>query len=163
FGVEVVGRLVEQDDVAARRHHLGEMHAGALAAGEVADLLLLVAGREGEAPGMSTSVRLVLAELDEVIASGYLLPTGLVCVLLVSALEVVGAAISTAVHLVLAELDDVIAAGNLLPDALVRVEMIPALIDIAEMHRLADADHTRIRLLLSGDHLEDRRLARAVR
>ena len=42
---EVVGRLVEQQHVAAAAQHLGEMHAVALAAGELADLLLLVRRR----------------------------------------------------------------------------------------------------------------------
>src|SRR6185503_15493290 len=44
--VEVVRRLVEQQQVAARGEHLGEMNAIALAAGEQADLLLLVSTAE---------------------------------------------------------------------------------------------------------------------
>ena len=40
--VEVVGRLVEQDHVGAGLQQLGQMHAVALAARELADLLLLV-------------------------------------------------------------------------------------------------------------------------
>ncbi len=83
--------------------------------------------------------------------------------LLVAALEVEGATIRTAVHVELTELDDFRTAGDFLPDGLVRVERVPALVDIAEMHGVADADGTRIRLLLAGDHLEQRRLARAVR
>jgi hypothetical protein len=46
--VEVVGRLVEQQDVGAGLQHLGEVHAVALAARERADLLLLVAALEVE-------------------------------------------------------------------------------------------------------------------
>ena len=46
--VEVVGRLVEQQHVGARLQHLGEMHAVALAARELADLLLLVGALEVE-------------------------------------------------------------------------------------------------------------------
>ena len=40
--VEVVGRLVEQQQVAAGAQQLGQVHAVALAAREHADLLLLV-------------------------------------------------------------------------------------------------------------------------
>src|SRR4051794_36078199 len=46
--VEVVRRLVEQQHVAAAAQQLREMHAVALAAGEVADALLLVAALEVE-------------------------------------------------------------------------------------------------------------------
>jgi hypothetical protein len=105
FGVEVVGRFVEQQHVAAGLQHLGEVHAVALAAGEVADLLLLVA-----------------------------------------AAEVEGRAVGARVHLVLAELDDLGAAGDFLPDGLVGVERVAALVDIAELHALADADRAGIRL-----------------
>ena len=40
--VEVVGRLVEQQDVAARLEQLGQVDPVALAAGQLADRLLLV-------------------------------------------------------------------------------------------------------------------------
>ena len=46
--VEVVGRLVEQQQVAAAVQQLGQVDAVALAAGEVADLLLLVGPLEVE-------------------------------------------------------------------------------------------------------------------
>ena len=46
--VEIVGRLVEQQHVGAALQHLGEMHAVALAARELADLLLLVGALEVE-------------------------------------------------------------------------------------------------------------------
>ena len=42
LGVEVVGGLVEQQQVAALLQHLGEMHAIALAARQQADFLLLI-------------------------------------------------------------------------------------------------------------------------
>jgi hypothetical protein len=122
FGVEVVGRFVEQQHVAAVLQHLGEVHAVALAARQVADLLLLVA-----------------------------------------AAEVERRAIGAAVHLVLAELDHLGAAGNFLPDGLVRIERVAALVDIAHLHGLADADRAGIGLFLAGEHLEQRRLAGAVR
>ncbi len=47
--VEVVGRLVEQQHVAAAAQQLGEVQAVALAAGELAELLLLVGALEVEA------------------------------------------------------------------------------------------------------------------
>src|SRR5204862_5115050 len=40
--VEIVGGLVEQEDVTALLEHLGEVDPVALAAGELADLLLLI-------------------------------------------------------------------------------------------------------------------------
>ena len=43
--VEVVGGLVEEQDVAAGLQHLGQLDPVALAARELADLLLLVAAR----------------------------------------------------------------------------------------------------------------------
>jgi hypothetical protein len=43
FDVEVVGRFVEQQHVAALLQQLGQVHAVALAARQHADLLLLVA------------------------------------------------------------------------------------------------------------------------
>ena len=46
--VEIVGRLVEQDQVGAGFQHLGEMNAVTLAARELADLLLLVGALEVE-------------------------------------------------------------------------------------------------------------------
>jgi hypothetical protein len=49
FDVEVVGRFVEQQDVAALQQ-LGEVDAVAFTAGQLADLLLLVAALEVEAP-----------------------------------------------------------------------------------------------------------------
>ena len=47
--VEIVRRLVEQQHVAAAHERLGEMQAVALAAGQVADLLLLIGAAEVEA------------------------------------------------------------------------------------------------------------------
>ncbi len=53
--------------------------------------------------------------------------------------------------------------GDFLPDRLVAGKRVTALVDITEMHGLADADRTAVRLFLAGDHLEQRRLAGAVR
>ena len=49
FDVEVVGRFVEQQHVAALQQRLGQVQAAALAAGQRADQLLLVAALEVEA------------------------------------------------------------------------------------------------------------------
>ena len=75
--VEVVGRLVEEEDVAAGAQELGEVDAVALAAGEQADLLLLVAALEVEGAAVGAGVHLGVAELDHVEAVGDLLPDGL--------------------------------------------------------------------------------------
>ena len=40
---------------------------------------------------------------------------------------------------------------------------VARLVDIAELHRLADLDRARVRLVLPGDHAEQRGLAGAVR
>src|SRR6185312_14004169 len=72
--VEVVGRLVEQQQVAARFQHLGEMHAIALAAGELADRLLLLRALEVETSDVAARGSLVVADLEDVEATGDLLP-----------------------------------------------------------------------------------------
>ena len=82
--------------------------------------------------------------------------------LLVGALEVERRAVAARIHFALAEQDDVLAAGNLLPHVLLAVETIARLVDVAEMHRLADLDRAGIGLVLPGDHPEQRGLAGAV-
>ena len=72
--VEVVGRLVEEEDVAARAQELREMDAVPLAAREVLDELLLVAAAEVEPRDVLARVDLALAELDHVLVAGDLLP-----------------------------------------------------------------------------------------
>src|ERR1700722_2647430 len=83
--------------------------------------------------------------------------------LLIAALEVEGRAVAARIHLALAEQDDVLAVGDFLPDALLAVERVARLVDITKMHRLADLDRACIRLLLPGDHAEQRGLAGAIR
>src|SRR5690606_22698516 len=84
--------------------------------------------------------------------------------LLVRAAEVEPRAVRARVHLALAaEQDLLLAVGDLLPDGLVRVERVARLVDVGELHRLADAQRARVRLLLADDHAEQRRLAGAVR
>ena len=120
--VEVVGRLVEQQDVATALQHLREVHAVALTTRELAHRLLLVAAAKVEPRG-------VLARVD----------------------------------LLLAEQHDVLAAGDLLPHGALRVEARARLVDIAELHGVADPQLARVGRLLAGDHPEQRRLAGAVR
>src|SRR6185369_16977098 len=50
-----------------------------------------------------------------------------------------------------AEQDLVVAAGDFLPDILLRIERITRLVDVAEMHALADGDRPLVRRLLLGD------------
>ena len=76
--VEVVGRLVEQEHVAALLEHLRQMDAVALAARQLADLLLLVRPLEVEGADMGARADLVLAEAEDVEAVGNLLPDILV-------------------------------------------------------------------------------------
>src|SRR5579863_2108147 len=83
--------------------------------------------------------------------------------LLIGALEVERRTIGARIDLALAELELVEAAGNLLPNGLLAVEGVARLIDIAEMHRLADLDRAVVRLFLLGDHAEQRGLTGAVR
>src|SRR5208283_414145 len=83
--------------------------------------------------------------------------------LLVRPLEVEPAAIGAAVHLAIAELDLVEPARDLLPDVFLGIERVAALIHIAELHGVAEPECARVRRLLADDHLEQRRLARAVR
>jgi len=59
--------------------------------------------------------------------------------------------------------DVVLAACDLLEDRLVGREHVARLVDIGELHCLADFDFARLGFFLAGDHAEQRRLARAVR
>src|SRR5262245_60635509 len=120
--IEIVGRLIEKDQVRARLQHLGEVDAIALTARELAHLLLLV-----------------------------------------GALEIEPADIGPGLHLAVPELDHVVAARDLLEHRLFAVERVARLIDITELHRLADADRAVIGLVLADDHPEQRGLAGAVR
>src|SRR5690606_35521244 len=70
--------------------------------------------------------------------------------------------VGAAVDLAHAELDDVAAAGDLLPHGAVGVEQVAALVDVAELDGVADADGAGIGRLLAGDHPEQGGLADAV-
>src|SRR5262249_34372353 len=75
--VEIIGGLVEQDQVRAALEQLGQVHAVALAARHVLDALLLIGAREIERRRVSARVDLALAELDLIEAARDLLPDGL--------------------------------------------------------------------------------------
>ena len=62
--VEVVGRLVEEQEVAAALEQLGQVDAVPLAAGEVGDLLLLVGPLEVERGDVGPRRDLALAQDD---------------------------------------------------------------------------------------------------
>ena len=76
--------------MAPRVEHLGQVDAVALAAGERADLLLLVGAQEVEAGDVGARVHLRAAQLQVIAAAGDLLPDGLLGVQGVAALVDVG-------------------------------------------------------------------------
>ena len=84
--VEVVGGLVEEQDVAARLEQLGEVDAVALAARQRPDELLLVRATEVEAGHVGPGRDLAGADLDDLDALGDLLEHGLVGAQLVALL-----------------------------------------------------------------------------
>src|SRR3546814_11778685 len=57
---------------------------------------------------------------------------------------------------------DVLAVGDFLEHGLVAVEPVAALVDVRELHGLADLDLAAVIRVLSGQHLEQRGLAHAV-
>src|SRR5262245_24353738 len=75
--VEIVGRLVEQKDIGAGFEHFGEMHAVALAAGKLADLLLLIGAFEVESRAIGPRVHLAFAKLQLIKSSRYFFPNRL--------------------------------------------------------------------------------------
>jgi hypothetical protein len=84
--VQVVGGLVEQDQVAGLGEGLGQVHAVALTAREQSHLLLLVAALEVEGADVGARVDLALADHHHVQAAGDFLPDGFLGVEVVPAL-----------------------------------------------------------------------------
>src|SRR5262249_39861440 len=78
--IKIVGRLVEQQHVGAGLEYLGKMHAVALAAGELADLLLLVGALEIERRAIGARIDLALAELQLIEPAGDFFPYALLAV-----------------------------------------------------------------------------------
>src|SRR5581483_3816703 len=75
--IQIVGRLIEQQYVAAGSQHLGQVHAIALSTGEISDRLLLLAALEVEAADVAARGGLVVSDLEHVEPAGDLLPDGL--------------------------------------------------------------------------------------
>src|SRR4029079_18817540 len=88
--VEVVRGLVEEQDVAAAAEGLREVDAVALAAREVADLLLLVAALEVEPRDIGAARDLLLPDHEPVLAARDLLPDVLLWIERVARLVDVG-------------------------------------------------------------------------
>ena len=82
--------------------------------------------------------------------------------LLRPALEIEPRHVGARRDLPLAELDLVVATGNLVPHALVGVEGFATLVHVANPHGVTDFQRAAVRLLLSRDHPEQRRLAGAI-
>src|SRR5690606_35727889 len=88
--VEVVGRFVEQQDVAALQQGLGHVQAAALAARERADQLLLVLALEVEAADVGARLDLDAVDVEDVEAATDFLEDVVVAFQLVAALVDVG-------------------------------------------------------------------------
>src|ERR1051326_8885947 len=74
--IEIVGRLVEQEEVGALLQHLCQMHAVALAAGELPPLFLLVGAAEIDQRAIGAARVLAAAETDLLPAARDLPPPG---------------------------------------------------------------------------------------
>ena len=83
--------------------------------------------------------------------------------MLVTALEIERPAIGAGIHLRVAQHDHLGPTGNRLPDVIVGFEIVARLIDIRELHRIAQLDRAGVGLFLPGQHLEKRGFTRAVR
>ncbi|MCY1217946.1 hypothetical protein D9M72_298770 [compost metagenome] len=122
FHVKVVGRLIQQQHIAAGDQGLGHVQAAAFAARQRADLLLLVAALEVEAADIGARRGFVTANRQHVGA-----------------------------------------ARDLFEHRLGAVQRIAALVDERHLHGRPDLDLAAVRLFLAREHLEERRLAGAVR
>src|SRR3546814_8293758 len=81
---------------------------------------------------------------------------------LVDALEMEGADIGARLHFMLADIHHLGAARDFLPDIIVGLQIVAALVDKAKVDGVADDDFTIVGGFLSGNQLEQRRLARAI-
>src|SRR5690606_12744771 len=83
--------------------------------------------------------------------------------LLVRALEPELGDVGAGGDLHLPDLDEVVSVGDDLPQRLVRVDALAGLVDVGDLHRLADLELTAVERLQPDDRLEERGLADAVR
>src|SRR4029450_10865136 len=121
-GAGVVGRPVEEQELAAALEHRRQVQAVSLASRQLRDALLLVAALEVERPPAAAPL-----------------------------------------HGPAADRQRVGAARDRLPDGALAVEGVTALVDVGELHRLADPQGAGVGLLLADDHPKESRLAGAVR
>src|SRR6185436_18485907 len=82
--------------------------------------------------------------------------------LLVRSAEVERSDVGTRVDLASSDLHPLLAAADLLPDRLLGVEPVARLVDVGELHRLAEPQRARVGLLHARDHAKQRRLAGTV-
>src|ERR1700694_2892977 len=71
--VQIIGGLVEEDDVGSTLYHLGQVHPVAFATRQLTDQLLLIRSLEVEAGHIRSSVQLPAAYQQTLDAPGYLL------------------------------------------------------------------------------------------
>src|SRR4029434_4762457 len=83
--------------------------------------------------------------------------------LLVAALEVERRDVAARLHRPDCDPQRVRAARDRLPDGALAIEGVTALVDVGELHRLADPQGAGVGLLLADDHPKECRLAGAVR
>ena len=80
FDVKIIGRFIEQQQVAAALEQLGQVYTIAFTARQVAYTFLLVASLEVEAADVGARLGAVIADDDLVEAIGYLFPDRFVAV-----------------------------------------------------------------------------------
>ena len=78
--VEIIGRLVQQQQVGTSLQHFGEMDAVALTTRQHPHLLLLVRTLEVEGGAIAARIDFALAKLDQVITAGNLFPNRLLAI-----------------------------------------------------------------------------------
>src|SRR5262249_60281763 len=83
--------------------------------------------------------------------------------LLVAALEVERGDVGARLELPAADVEHVLAARDLLPHRLLAFEGVTALVDVGELHAVAEPQRPAVGRVLTDDHAEERRLAGAIR
>ena len=159
--VEVVGRLVEQQDIEIAEEDLGHGDAHLPAAGESADIAVDLAVFEAEAVKHLASLRFDLVAAQ-------------VLILLLHVPE----AIEDGVHLVdprwighgvlqleqlVMEVADTPAAGDGLVEHGASGHLIDLLTEVADREFARDRHHAVVGRFFADDHAEERRLARTIR
>ena len=81
----------------------------------------------------------------------------------IGALEVEARHVRAAVDFAATDFEHFAAAGDLVVNGCVGVEVVAVLVDVAEVNGVADLDRAGIRFFTAGEHLEQGRLAGAIR